>query len=337
MKIAFRVDASAQIGTGHFMRCLTLAIRLVEKGAKVRFVSHDLPEHFQSMLEARNCEFYPLDSEGDIVDTLASLRPISWDLIVVDHYKLDRRWESAMRSIANRVLVIDDVANRVHDCDFLLDQNYYADAQSRYLGITPPNCNLLLGPKYALLGREYLSLRPSAKIRCAPAKSVLVFFGGSDMINFTKRAITALAPHARNLKKVNVVIGLQHPNINDITRQCDDQGFECHIQTSRMAELIVDADLAIGAGGANTWERCSLGLPSLVVAVADNQIRAAQDIAMLEITKFLGASEDITHDRLSREIELAMNSEWLEIASRKGMDLVDANGSARIVQLLECQ
>ena len=104
-----------------------------------------------------------------------------------------------------------------------------------------------------------------------------------------------------------------------------------------MAELIVDADLAIGAGGANTWERCSLGLPSLVVAVADNQIRAAQDIAMLEITKFLGASEDITHDRFSREIELAMNSEWLEIASRKGMDLVDANGSARIVQLLECQ
>jgi spore coat polysaccharide biosynthesis predicted glycosyltransferase SpsG len=104
-----------------------------------------------------------------------------------------------------------------------------------------------------------------------------------------------------------------------------------------MAELIVDADLAIGAGGANTWERCSLGLPSLVVAVADNQIRAARDIAMLKVTKFLGTSEDLTHDLFNREIELAMNSEWLETASRKGMDLVDANGSERLVQLLESQ
>lgn len=335
MRVAFRVDASPKIGSGHFMRCLTLAKGLKEKGAGVRFISRELPEHFRTMLVSGGCEFAPLNAIEDALGTAEVLGVSSWDWIVVDHYNLDARWESAMRSRGKRILAIDDIADRAHDCDILLDQNYYVNAQTRYLGKTPANCRLLLGPRFALLGKDYVRLRRSARTRCAPVQRILVFLGGADASNFTERAISALVPHAGKLAKVDVVIGLQHPKVAEIRSLCAKHRFDCHVQTTRMAELVQAADLAIGAGGSNTWERCSLGLPSLVVVVADNQNQAARDLALLNATRMIGTDAEVTATDLSREIGAAIQSPWIEEASKKGMELVDAQGTARLVDLME--
>jgi len=154
LKIAVRVDASVQIGTGHFMRCLTLADGLRERGAKIRFVSRHLPEHLRSMLAEKGHEFVPLDSAKndmpldelehahwlgvsqpqDAADSIQALSEEAWDWLIVDHYALDMHWESAMRRTAKQIMVIDDIADRRHDCDVLLDQNFYSDMQKRYTG-----------------------------------------------------------------------------------------------------------------------------------------------------------------------------------------------------------
>ena len=171
MNIAFRVDASTQIGTGHFMRCLTLADALKQHGAKIRFASRHMPEYLRDMLVVKGHEFMLLDSSpsdaisdglshanwlgtsqhADAQDTVQALSGQTWDWLIVDHYALDARWESALRQTAKNIFVIDDIADRQHDCDVLLDQNLYADMDSRYTGKVPAHCQLLLGPRYALL------------------------------------------------------------------------------------------------------------------------------------------------------------------------------------------
>ena len=236
MKIAFRVDASSQIGTGHFMRCLTLADALKQRDAQIRFISRHLPEHLRDMLAAKALQFMPLNSSSiesisddlaqshwlgtsqhvDAQDTIQALSDQTWDWLVVDHYALDARWESVLRQTAKKTLVIDDIADRQHDCDVLLDQNFYADMQTRYTGKVPEHCQLLLGPRYALLREEFRQLREQITPRTGPVKRVLVFFGGVDADNYTARAIKALANIGSHDLKVDVVLGAQHPHREQI-------------------------------------------------------------------------------------------------------------------------
>ena len=291
MRIAIRVDASGQIGTGHFMRCMTLANALQQPGAQTRFVNRHLPEHLRHMLDAKGHEFIPLNSSSsetiavdlphahwlgtsqhaDEQDTIQALSDQTWDWLVVDHYALDARWESVVRKITKNILVIDDIADRQHDCDVLLDQNFYTDMDTRYTVKVPAHCRLLLGPRYALLRDEFRQLRERVNPRTGPVKRILVFFGGVDVYNYTARAIEALAYIGSHDLHVDVVIGAQHPCREQIEFKCVQHGFICHVQTPRMAELMAAADLAIGAGGSASWERCCLGVPALIVASADNQ------------------------------------------------------------------
>ena len=295
-KIAFRVDASSQIGTGHFMRCLTLADALKQHGAQIRFVSRHMPDHLRDMLIAREYEFMLLNSssreailddlfhahwlgtsqQGDAQDTIQALSDQKWDWLIVDHYALDARWENDLRHTAKKILVIDDIADRQHDCDVLLDQNFYADMNSRYTGIVPRHCQLLLGPRYALLREEFRQLRKQVKPRTGPVKRIFIFFGGVDSDNYTGRAIESLVNISIHELYVDVVIGSQHPCREQIEATCARHGFICHVQTSRMAELMTAADLAILAGGTVTWERCCLGLPAVVVITAENQRLVAE-------------------------------------------------------------
>lgn len=177
----------------------------------------------------------------------------SWDWLVVDHYALDARWESALRASTKQIMVIDDIADRQHDCDVLLDQNFYADMQKRYTGKVSAHCQLLLGPRYALLRDEFRKLREQVKPRNGTVKKILVFFGGVDADNYTGRAIEALAEIGIEGLYVDVVIGAQHSCREQIKSVCAQHGFICHVQTDKMAELMAAADLAIGAGGSATY------------------------------------------------------------------------------------
>ena len=356
MKIAFRVDASSQIGTGHFMRCLTLADALKQRDAQIRFISRHLPEHLRDMLAAKALQFMPLNSSSiesisddlaqshwlgtsqhvDAQDTIQALSDQTWDWLVVDHYALDARWESVLRQTAKKTLVIDDIADRQHDCDVLLDQNFYADMKTRYTGKVPEHCQLLLGPRYALLREEFRQLREQITPRTGPVKRVLVFFGGVDADNYTARAIKALANIGSHDLKVDVVLGAQHPHREQIELACADHDFVCHVQTNRMAELMASADLAVGAGGSASWERCCLGLPALVFSTASNQRPLVEEAALRGLLY-----APLSQSGIAPSIELHLkalldNPHLLELISRRGLEAVDGLGVQRVLRAIGC-
>jgi UDP-2,4-diacetamido-2,4,6-trideoxy-beta-L-altropyranose hydrolase len=353
-QIAFRTDATSQIGTGHFMRCLTLADVLKSQGAYIRFVSRNLPAHLGAMLSAKGMDLVALSNEivdetgGDLAhsqwlgasqiqDARVTVRALSdsqWDWIVVDHYALDARWESVVRGCTKQILVIDDIADRNHDCDMLLDQNFYSDMQSRYDGKLPAHCVKLLGPRYALLRDEFRQLRAQVKPRTGAVRKILVFFGGVDADNFTGLALEALATLENKAIKIDVVIGAQHPCHAQIQQTCDAQGYECHVQTSRMAELMAEADLAIGAGGSATWERCCLGLPAMSLCVAENQQKQIADAAEVGLLYAI-SSEDSVSDSIRRHTKTLLETPaLLKLISRSEMKLVDGKGVTRVVSAM---
>lgn len=355
MKVAFRVDASSQIGTGHFMRCLTLADALRRQNARIRFVCRHLPDYLKAMLAEKGHEYSPLEgpscdtSQGnptyahwlgtsqstDANDALLALSDHAWDWLVVDHYALDASWESPLRKAAGRLLVIDDLANRRHDCDLLLDQNFYSDMDGRYSGLVPAHCRLLLGPRYALLRDEFRLSREQLTRRNGPVRRVMVFFGGMDADNHTGRIVTALANHRIDGLHVDVVIGAQHPRREQIEAACNDQHFDCHVQTGRMAELMARADLAIGAGGAATWERCCVGLPAIAVCTAGNQARQVADAASAGMLYAPEIRGDLTV-AIGKHFSALMENEGLRhLISLNAMKAVDGRGTLRTLEYMD--
>lgn len=356
MKVAFRTDASSQIGTGHFMRCLTLADELKKQGAYICFISRNLPPHLIEMLNTKEVEYISLitDATQEPIDELAhsnwlgtsqaqdaqatvqALASQSWDWVIVDHYGLDERWEKAVRAKCKKLMVIDDLADRQHDCDVLLDQNYYVEMQARYVSKVPAHCQLLLGPRYALLREEFRTLREKVKVRTGDVKKILVFFGGVDADNFTSLALQALSELNITLQ-VDVVIGSQHPNREQVRQACINYGFICHVQTTRMAELMAEADLAIGAGGSASWERCCLGLPALLIAVSGNQINIAKSLDSVGACNYLGERDAINSSSIQDSVNklLVAPDEVLSI-SQQAFSLVDGLGVNRVSKTLGC-
>jgi UDP-2,4-diacetamido-2,4,6-trideoxy-beta-L-altropyranose hydrolase len=351
MNIAFRVDASARIGTGHFMRCLTLANALKQRGAQIRFVSRQLPEYLTGLLLERGHHFALLDAVGrqetdrdlphahwlgtsqmqDAEDTIKALSDRTWDWLVVDHYALDDRWETMLRRHAKQIAVIDDIADRVHDCDLLLDQNLQRGDDPRYLGKVPAHCRMLVGPRYTLLRDEFRIVRERTKPRHGAVSRLLIFFGGVDDDNYTGQAIAAIVALGIPDLHVDVVVGAHHPNKDQIASDCLGHGFSCHVQTPRMAELIAAADLAIGAGGTVTWERCCLGLPALVICVAENQREQIAAAACEGLLYAPDTGREIASIIQRHVLTLIENRALRQLISRAGMEAVDGGGVWRVV------
>lgn len=346
-----RVDASTDIGTGHFMRCLALADALKARGAAVRFLSRHLPPELATLAGRAGHAIVALDAPAqaetqaplphsawlgtaraaDARSSAQALADATWDWLVVDHYALDRTWESALRGSAKRILAIDDLADRDHDCDILLDQNHYADGKARYARKVPAACRVLLGPRYALLRAEFARLRAKLAPHDGQIRRVLIFFGGIDGGGHTPEAIEALAG-LRGTMAVDVVVGAQHARQAEIEARCKALGFACHVQTDRMAELMAAADLAVGAGGTAFWERCCLGLPALVRAVAANQERLVEEAALAGLVyapNFRRGSSLADH-----VVALSENPRLIRALSRNGMAAVDGRGTARVARAM---
>jgi UDP-2,4-diacetamido-2,4,6-trideoxy-beta-L-altropyranose hydrolase len=348
-RIAIRTDANSEIGTGHFMRCLTLADELKRHGAEVCFIARGLPVHLKQMLQEKNFVFHALpeniitecieelqhsrwlktSQHQDAVQTLKLLVNCFFDWIIVDHYAIDHRWETQIRVAAKKILVIDDLADRLHDCDVLLDQNFYHDAQTRYFDKVPYHCQLLLGPAYALLREEFREMRKQVKPRTGEVHNVLVFFGGVDAENLTGITLKALISLNLNLH-IAVVIGQQHPKTLEIKNLCKSHHFELHIQTNQIAYLMAQADLAIGAGGSSIWERFCLGLPSICISTADNQRQQLVDLKLdgliIASEHYLNAIEFLDQTLLLIKSE----SSFQEAMSKKIYQLVDGYGAIKV-------
>jgi len=270
----------------------------------------------------------------DAQATVQALADHLWDWIIVDHYALDGRWESAVRASAKQLIVIDDLADRQHDCDVLLDQNFYADMQTRYVDKVPEHCQLLLGPRYALLRDEFRVLREHVKPRTGAVKNILVFFGGVDAGNYTELTLLALTGITHEELCVDVVIGAQHPCREKIQATCATHGYVCHVQTAHMAELMAKADLAIGAGGSATWERCCLGLPTLSFCVASNQRRQIEDAAEEGLLYAPSNDGDLMGVLKRHILALLENKTLLKHISTTAMSIVDGRGVIRVTSIL---
>lgn len=322
MNIVFRTDAYFEIGSGHVMRCLTLAKRLSRRGCKIVFVMRDFPQNLIKIVEAEGYSVIrlPFDSKMPFVrNQYSSWLGTEWredaevtkscvkalgsfaDWLIIDHYGIDYRWEQFLRPYTGKIMVIDDLANRPHDCDILLDQNLYHQAEIRYKDLVPGYCRFFLGPQFALLRDEFIEARKRIQRSSGDIRKVLVFFGGSDPTNETEKAVTSLLQIDDNKLAINVILGSLNENLITLKNICSvHSNIKIHQNINTMAQLISDADIAIGAGGTTTWERGCLGLPTLTVSIADNQhelLECAHDKGLLY---YMGISQKISSNDYGR-------------------------------------
>ncbi|MEO6517093.1 MAG: UDP-2,4-diacetamido-2,4,6-trideoxy-beta-L-altropyranose hydrolase [Steroidobacteraceae bacterium] len=326
----FRVDGGQQIGSGHVVRCLTLASELSRRGAHANFICRNVAGHFAELIESAGFGVELLDAnDDDAAATRKLLTQHAAQWLVVDHYGLDAAFESAQRDVVGRIMVLDDLADRLHDCDLLLDQNFHGTAgQRRYENLVPRPCRLLQGPRYALVQREYAMLREMLGPRGAPRR-VLVFFGGSDATNETSKAVAALLQPEFAGLAVDVVVGRNHPDpegIRALARERD--GIVVHRPLGTLAGLMFRADVALGAGGTATWERLALELPTAVVTVADNQREFTAALASAGMVRWIGDAGQVTPS----DYASALRS--LLVAPAANAGLVDGLGAERVAAAL---
>lgn len=299
VRVAFRADASVQIGTGHVMRCLTLADELTRQGHECRFVCREHEGHLGELITSKgygltllpSCSDNELDTKDsrsdnyarwlgvpwqeDARQTLDALTPWQPDWLVVDHYALDAEWERALANAVGSIMVIDDLANRCHECALLLDQNL-GRVESDYDGLLPEDCQRLTGPGYALLRPEFANLREqSLKRRQQPElKRILISLGGVDRTNVTGQVLDAISESALPAStELDIIMGAAAPYLDEVRQQAARMPFRAtvSVNVTDIAERMCEADLAIGAAGSTSWERCCLGVPTILLAIADNQ------------------------------------------------------------------
>lgn len=344
------------MGVGHVSRCLTLAQALRSRGVESWFICRQHSGHLLAHLgnagmsvaglpapasiAMRGREDYAhwlgATQSEDAAQSIAALERAEPEWLVADHYGLDAEWEHALRPHARRLAVIDDLANRAHECNLLLDQNQ-SDRGERYLDLVPADCKLLLGPRYALLREEYAQYRPIARSRDGRVGRVFVFFGGSDPCNLTGVALEALsAPRLRHMN-IDVVVGANNPHREQLQRQAADRpGTTIHGPRPHLADLMAHADLAIGAAGTTTWERMCVGLPSLVVSIAENQRPAAAALAQEGLIQYVGAADDVGVAELTAAVDKAVaGTEDLSQQSLRGTLMVDGLGAMRVAECMD--
>jgi UDP-2,4-diacetamido-2,4,6-trideoxy-beta-L-altropyranose hydrolase len=352
MKVVFRVDASARMGTGHLMRCMALAEALQERGAQTLFVCREHEGNLIATLRRKAVPVTvlpaptaPVGHEGedyaawlgvsqaeDAEHTIEALQGDKPDWLVVDHYGLDVEWEQCLRPHVGKLLVIDDVANRHHDCDVLLNQNYSAEGERRYTGLVPDTCKVLLGPRYALLRREFRVIRERFSPRSGDLRKILVFFTAGDDQGETLKAMQGIELYGK-VERVDVVVGQSNPSNAEIAKKCNSLRWGYHCQIDYMATLIAQADIVIGAGGSSNWERCALGIPAVVTILAEIQAPIAQALDRAGVVRNLGWGRDLQAADYANVLA-TLNRDRLSAMSAQALQLVDAEGAERMADVL---
>jgi UDP-2,4-diacetamido-2,4,6-trideoxy-beta-L-altropyranose hydrolase len=320
MKAIFRADASQSIGSGHIYRCLSLADMLHKTGWSCAFACTEETLTIVPALATRGYDILPPDAD------------VPCDLLVIDHYELDASYETPARDWASRSVVIDDLADRAHDCDVLLDMTYGRSPRA-YEGLTPDEATLLCGSTYALLRPEFAAHRAEALARRHSLQAppcVLVSLGSTNLGNVTGRVLDGLSGFDRPVH-VDVVMGSGAYAYEEVRQIADKNGYTLHTDTQDMARLMVSADIAIGAGGTSSWERCALGLPTLLIELADNQSLIADALDAQGAVFNLGRLEDFNPFHLQNTLrDLFETPSALAAMSAKAASICDGRGLERV-------
>jgi len=356
VKVVIRADASLQMGTGHIMRCLTLAEALKKKGAEVEFICRTHEGNLVERIEQQGFKTHVLplnqnavtddglygpkwlgaSQQEDAELCLLILGKTKPDWLIVDHYSLDQAWQSVLAECFSKLMVIDDLANRKHQCDVLLDQTY-GRKESDYAGLVPKNSQLLLGSEYALLRPEFAEWREfSLQRRITPSfKKLLITMGGVDPGNMTGELLDALKDCSLPKElDINVVMGATGPHLKKVQQQAERLPYKTNVlvDVNNMAEVMANSDLAIGAAGATTWERCCLGLPTIQVVLAENQRVAADNLASKGAVLTLSRNALVDLQNIFSEIKVKKIR--LETVSKSAGEITHGSGSAIVVRKL---
>lgn len=359
MKVVFRVDASLQIGTGHVMRCLTLADVLAERGAECHFICRVHPGNLIDLVRSKGYAAYALPCESskspidgrlhhagwlgatqqhDAQACFPILQAIQPDWLIVDHYALDSEWELELKPHYRQLMVIDDLADRFHQCDLLLDQTFGRDTAD-YHDWVPTHCTLLCGAQYALLRPEFATLRPYSLQRRGNPKlrHLLITMGGVDKDNATGQVLDALrsCPLPADCM-ITVVLGATAPWLSEVNIQAQAMPWftKVLVGVSDMARLMADSDIAIGAAGATSWERCCLGLPTAMLVLAENQSYAAGLLDQAQAARVLHLSGSLTNEMVAFIGEAIGSKDYLRRLGESASAITDGAGSQRTVDWL---
>lgn len=360
MNILIRADSSLQIGTGHIMRCITLADFLKKNGCKIKFICRDLKGNIISLIESKGYPVFKLfnrNEENTCVpkdNSHSHWLEVSWqedadetveiikehsdpiDLMIVDHYAIDSQWERVINKFVKKIMVIDDLADRYHQCDILLDQNLIQNMNKRYEKLVSDKSVCLIGPKYALLRPEFEKARQMKFGQIEEIRRLFVFFGGVDRTNETTKTLNAIKLLKMANLHVDVVVGSSNPHKEIVRALCNSmKNTQFYCQINNMAELMAMADLAVSAGGSTTWERFSVGLPSLTIAVARNQIPIAEASQSFGIDNYLGISKEVFVEKISKSLfNTFKDITQLNNSKQTCMKLVDGRGVNRVGTLI---
>jgi UDP-2,4-diacetamido-2,4,6-trideoxy-beta-L-altropyranose hydrolase len=344
MTICFRTDASVRLGAGHLMRCLALADELLARGARTWFLCSSLPESLrevvsthghQLVLVGENEEAHePLNVRRDALHTAHWIvsGPGHVDVFVVDHYGLDQEWESRIRPHTRALMAIDDLPDRPHESDLVLDQNLTAEEGAAAWMSAESSCALLGGPQYALLRPEFAGARSRAQVRKGPLRRILVSFGGSDTTNVVHVVVEALRRFAP--LRVDLVLGESRSPSEDLSADAAggvEWSVHRQLDAARLAELMLAADLAIGGGGVMTWERCCLGLPTLGISLAENQRRVLHNGHRKQFLVDLGDAGVVTAGQIVEVLQgLARQPDRRAAMSEAAFRETDGRGAGRV-------
>lgn len=359
MKVCFRVDASEKIGSGHVMRCLTLAKEMKKKRASVYFITKKYSGSLNSIIsregykvfslenntdnyekDCKRDDYFNFELERDVLDSSAILKELDIDILVVDHYELDVKWEAKIKKYVKKIVVIDDMANRFHDCDVLLDQNY-GRKEAHYISIVPESCRLLCGVEYSLIRDEFLKLKKKSieRRKNNSIKKVFISMGGADVLNISSQVLIELEKHKvlPNAEYI-LILGNASPHVEYVKKLISKLSIDVklYINVNNMAELMMACDIAIGASGSTTWERCCLGLPTITLILAKNQKFIANSLNEIGAVKLIGCPDDISwKKKLIKAFEnFKNNPESLYEMSKISESINDGLGVKRVVEVI---
>jgi len=352
----FRVDSSGRIGSGHLMRCLTLAKALKDVGALCNFICRALEGNLNHLVVSEgfilnelahygepgkttyenqpyHSSWREVDWEVDATETLSVLSILKPEWLVVDHYGLWYDWQLAVGS-ACKIMVIDDLADRKHHCDLLLDQNLGSDALG-YESLIPSVCTTLFGPEYALLRSEFREHREAslARRRSNGVNNILINFGGADPDNYIARVLRALL--SIDISS-NVTISIIFGGLSAINEEHKHlishfpNTITSYDMVNNMAEILSVSDLVIGAAGSSSWERCCLGVPSIIFPVALNQSGIAKQLSKCGAAIAL-TNQDLSNGNLGLLVNQILQSQDLTKMSNIASTICDGNGVAKII------
>ena len=390
MHFLIRADASLQIGSGHIMRCLTLAHKLRQQHHRITFITRAHQGHLADTIRQQgfDCILLPLPDHAttsaqpqrqpetacnelppsppapaiphaawlatsqaqDITDCAPHIRALAPDWIICDHYALAAAWQTAARALCHsKIMVIDDLHDRAHDADLLLDQNH-AHTAADYAPLVPPSCRILTGTRYALLRDEFAQHRTiSLHQRATPparqpetalphSQNILINLGGVDKDNHTLAVLQALSAYVSGSLKAlpiraTIIMGATAPHLARIQHYAATAPYPSQViaNAPNMAELMTQATWAIGAAGSSSWERCALGLPTLLITIADNQRSIAAQLQRAGAALALEASQ-IHSPAFQATLTHLMQPENQHRISQAAAQLCDAHGAARVAQ-----